>query len=156
MALIETIVASSDLMDIRSEQPETRLIYYSNKLNFSGIDYTDSPVFNLRVNSKFFKEREVEELESEGLSNEEVVALSGSVKSQKMLQVEPVPYYVQKKLKRIFKHNTINIEGVYYTQEEALEYKELNEHYGLVASEVWLTVKDGEFETNVFGEITEI
>lgn len=134
----------------------TVFVQVANKYTYSGMDFSGDKIFGIRLSAKFFKEREIEVDESEELSDETVVKLSGSVKSQKQLQVEPIPNYQKRRLKLAVKCNTLAIDGVQYIQEEAFSDTELNEKFGMVATSVWLTLKDGGFITNVFGEAVEV
>jgi len=92
-----------------------------------------------------------EENESDELSNGEVVKLSGSVKNQKLLEVEPLPYYFHRKMKLILQHNYILIDGQQWEKEEPYEMESLNEKYPLEKATAWLTQKDDSYFTNVYG-----
>jgi hypothetical protein len=154
--LLTVILAYSDCIEV-SEHTETHLIEYSNENDFGGIIYniTPSPVFGIRVHSKFFKERYPEENESEELSNGTTVKLSGDVKIQRLLQVEPMPFYMHKKMKFALQHNYVTVDGEEFTKEDQYEVTELNEKYPLHKAEVWLTQKEDGYFTNVYGEISE-
>lgn len=151
----ETIVAFSDFLSVKTTHENTRFIEYSNQSSFAGIDYVNDPrTFGIRVLSKFFVERDPEEDESEELSDGDVVKLSGSVKTQKLLELEPLPYYMHKKLKLILQHNYILIDDEEYTKEEAYEIGEPmgQGRYPFTLGKVWMTLKNS-FVTNVFGEV---
>ncbi len=156
MALIEHIVANSDLLDIQTSHRETRWIQYSNENDYASIDYSDSPVFGIRIWSKFYEPEEPEENESEEISDESIVKLMGSVKSQRLLEIESIPPYMLKKLKQIFQHNTIYIAGVYWEKEGAVEKVKIEDTFPFFLAKVLLTEKDGEYLTNVYGETTLI
>lgn len=148
-------IASSDYIDI-ADNEETFLLQYSNESNFAGLDYSAGTIFGVRVHSMFFKERFPEEDESEEISDGSVVKLSGSVKNQKLLQIEPAPFYFHNLLKRVLQHNTIYIDDMYWEKEEGYEMAELNTKYPLHSSEVWLTQKQGGYDTNVYGALTNL
>lgn len=148
-------VASSDLLDI-ADDDETYLIQYSNESNFAGLDYSAGTIFGVRVHSSFFKERFPEEDESEEISDGSVVKLSGSVKNQRLLQIEPAPFYFHNLLKRVLQHNTIYIDGMYWEKEESYEITEINSKYPLQKGEVWLTQKEDGYDTNVYGTLTNL
>lgn len=151
----EVQIAFTDCISVAETQTDTRLITYSNENDFAGISYSvdPKPEFNIRIKSKFFKERYPEENESEELSNGQVVKLSGSVKTQKLLQVEPCPYFIHSTLKLVLQHNYILIDGEEWEKEEAYEMKELNEKYPFESAECWLTKKDGAYYTNTYGNV---
>lgn len=155
MAIIEHIVAYSDLVDIQTEHVETLVIEYSNKNNYAGIDYTldPKPAFKLRIWSKFYKVREPEETESEELSDKSVVMLMNDLKVQRLLQIEESPFYLLHKIKLALKHNSVLIDELYWTKEEDLPYEELDERYPFNIAQVYLTKKDNEFLTNTYGTI---
>jgi len=147
--------AKSDLLDI-ADNDETYLIQYSNELDFAGLDYSAGTIFGVRVESSFFKERFPEEDESEEISDGSVVKLSGSVKNQRLLQIEPTPFYFHNLLKRVLQHNTIYIDGLYWEKEEAYEISEIGPRQPLQKGEVWLTQKEDGYDTNVYGTLTNI
>jgi hypothetical protein len=153
--MAQIIVAYSDCLDIKVAHQETRLVSYSNETDFANISYIvePRPVFNIRLHSKFFKERMPEENESEDQSDTEVVKLSGSVKSQKLLQVEPAPYFFHYLLKLILQHNYILIDDEEWTKEESYEMENLNEEFPLEPAEVWLTQKSEGYYSNTYGTI---
>jgi hypothetical protein len=153
--MAETVVAFSDCLDVRTEQAETELIAYSNENDFANISYSivPRPIFYVRVQCKFFKERSPEENESEDQSDSVVEKLSGSVKLQKLMQIEPLPYYFHYLLKLIFQHNYILIDNVEWIKEENYEQRDLNEKYPLESASVWLTLKEEGYYSNVYGTI---
>jgi len=111
--MVDYEIANSDCMEVHTDAPDgTNLIKYSNQLDFDGLIYTDvepKPIFEIRLTSKFFKERTPEENESENQSSD-IAKLSGTIKEQKLLQIEPHPYFMHRKIKGILQHNSIEIE----------------------------------------------
>lgn len=152
----EIQLAESDCFNIDDEDDESFLIQYSNESNFAGLDYSAETIFGVRVESSFFKERFPEEDESEEISDGSVVKLSGSVKNQRLLQIEPAPFYFHNLLKRVLQHNTIYIDGLYWEKEEAYEITEINQRQPLQKGQVWLTQKEDGYDTNVYGTLTSI
>lgn len=144
-------LAYSDYVYI--DDSETTQIQYSNENNFAGLDYSNDDIFNMRVKSKFFKERFPEENESESLSDGSVEKLSSSVKKQKLLQIEPCPYYMHEKIKLILQHNYILIDGLLWEKEENYEMSPLNEKNPFELGSVWLTQKQDSYFTNVYGVV---
>ena len=149
------IIAYSDCLDVRVAHSETKLISYTNENDFANISYSISPrpVFNIRVQAQFFKERAPEENESEDQSDSNVVKLSGSVKAQKLLQVEPLPYFMHYIMKLILQHNFISIDSEEWTKEENYDQKELNDKYPMELATVWLTQKSEGYYSNTYGTV---
>jgi len=143
---------NSDYIDVATNS-ENVYIQYSNENNFSGLDYSLDTIFGTYVKAKFFHERFPEENESEGFSDGSVIKLSGSVKKQKLLQIEPVPYYKHEQLKLILQHNYILIDGQLWEKEENYEMQQLNEKNPFNTGSVWLTLKENSYFTNVYGVV---
>ena len=153
--MAEVIVAYSDCLDVQVSHIETNVISYSNENDFANISYSTTPrlTFSVRVHSKFFKERAPEENEAEDQSDSNVVKLSGSVKAQKLLQIEPVPYFFHYLLRLILQHNYILIDSLEWTKEENYEQKDVDENFPLEKAEVWLTQKEEGYYSNVYGTV---
>lgn len=149
----------TDLLDIQSLHANTRLIEYTNEGDFAGIIYdfddegspvTVTPTFGIRVHSKFYEPNFPEENEGEDLGDGTVVKLSGSVKEQRLLEIEPLPPYMLKKLKLILQHNSLFIENQSWLKEENYEIDKLDDRYAFFSSSAMLTLKDDNYITNVF------
>ncbi len=153
MAIVEHIMAYSDLVDIATEQVETVVIEYKNQNVFADIDYSiiPKPTFKLRIWAKFFKARDPEEMESEELSDRSVVMLMSDIKAQRLLQIEESPFYLLRKIKLALKHNSILIDQLYWTREENIPYEELDERYPFNIAQVYLTKEDNQYLTNTYG-----
>lgn len=154
MPTVEHIVAYSDLVDFQTSHDESILLSVANAENFAGITFDAlNPTLNIRLHAKFWQEREPEENESEGFSDNSVVKLMGSVKSQKLLQVEPVPFYMHRKIKLALQCNIITVDELLWEKEENYEgSKVMDERYPFSKGEAWLTLKDDSYFVNVFGE----
>lgn len=141
----------SDLQDIQENHLDTRLISYTNELDFAGIQYDVDypPTFHIRVKSKFYTPRNQQETESEPDAEGNVIKLSSSSKKQKQLVIDPVPPYMHDKLILILQHNSIYINNRSWVQEDNYEINEINERFGLFSGSVWLTQMDDNFYTNV-------
>lgn len=148
--------AFSDYLDIKTSHPLTRLVKYSNAVDFAGLDYSAGNIFSLRIESKFYTPRFPEEDESDTLSDGTVVKLSGSVKEQKQFITGDLPPYMHHKIKLILQHNTIYIDGEYWEKEESYEMTLPDEKYAFLVGAVFLTKKIDGFTTNVYGDITNI
>lgn len=140
----------TDPIDVKTLHRNTRLIYYTNNRNFAGIVYDDNePVFAYRVLSKFFEPRFQQEDESEPDAEGNIDKLSGTVKEQKLLEVELLPPPELRKLTLIFKHNSVWIENEAWVGEEPFEIDKLEDRAGLFNGSIWLTKKDQNFYSNV-------
>jgi hypothetical protein len=151
---METIVAYSDCIEVVSDASELMEITYANEKDFAGIIYDpDKPQFSILLKAKFYHERYPEENESTNLSDNSVVKLSGQVKTQRLFQTEPMPYFMHEKLKLIFQHNYISIDGQTWEKEEAYEVEQMHPKSPFAKGEVWLTKKTDSVFINVFGEV---
>lgn len=135
----------SDCLDIRVEHECTNLIEYSNNRNFAGIVYTDvspTPSFYIRVKSIFYEE----EFPQEDFVMELTTGIektSSVVTAQRKFEVDRVPYYMHKKLILIFEHQTILIDGVYWTKQEKYEMLDNQKRTTpMKKGEVLLTMRD--------------
>lgn len=129
----------------------TQLLQYASAEDFGGISFQDSEKFCLRTPAKFYEERDVETIESEGLSDGSVEVLSNSLKRQKLLELEPLPPYLIHKIKMILKNNSLKVDEDYFKAEEPMEQGKLNDKFALFSGKVWLTFRDDNYLTNVYG-----
>lgn len=146
-----TIPAQSDFLDIQDDHVDSRLITYTNNHDFADIQYDGDypPTFHIRVLSKFYEPRLPQEDESESLSSGTIVKLSGTVKSQKLLEVEPVPPYMHEKLVLILAHNSLYINNLSWTKEDNYEIGKLDDKFAFFGGKVWLTKSSNNFISNV-------
>lgn len=150
----EVKIAQSDCIEVTNSLDDTIKIDYSNQHDFAGMIYDpDKPVFTIRVPGKFYHERFPEENESSELSDNSIVKLSGSVKSQRQLQTNAMPYFMHYKLKLILQHNYILIDSKTWEKEEVYDVKKLHEKNQLSMGETFLTEKEDNYFINVFGEV---
>lgn len=134
-------VAKSDCIDIRDSHDCTTLVSYSNNRNFAGLIYEDvSPetTFQIRVPAIFFHERFPEEDNAIELTSG-IIKTSGVVKAQTLFETDYMPYYMHKKLKLIFKHQTININDQNWIKEEAYEISEGDRRWPVKKAKCFLT-----------------
>lgn len=137
-------VAKSDCLDVRQDHPETILLTYSNHVNFAGLVYVNnSPEteFEIRVPAIFFHQRFPEEDEVMELTDE-LVTLNGTVRKQKQLYTDYVPYYFHEKMKLILKHQNITINNTQWVKQEAYEIIDGNRQHPLKRAVCWLSQKD--------------
>jgi hypothetical protein len=150
MPYIETIYAKSDFIDVKVFHKETVLLKVNNRIRYAGLEFSTN-VFCLRLRAKFMKYKFPREVESDDLNDGSVEVLSTSLKVQRKLQVEPIPYYLIYILNLQLNSNTLNIDDDYWKATEDVEQVELNEQFKLEAVNTWLTKRDGGYEINVYG-----
>lgn len=139
------VLYRSDCLEIKSSHDETVLISYSDTRNFASLNYsnvTPDPEFFIRVPAVFFEERFPQENEVLELSNSQFVQLNASVKAQRLLKVQPAPFYFHRKMKLILSHQFIEIDDIPWVMEEPYEIQESNPKWPLRKATVWLTEKD--------------
>lgn len=140
--------AKSDCLHISDLHPDPTVLYeYSNNRNFAGIIYEDlSPVqtFQIRVPAVFFHEQFPEEDEAIELSDSKIINLNGVVRAQRLFDTAHMPYYMHRKMKLIFKHQTLltPIDDKYWTKQDAYEIQEGNRTWPLKKAKCWLTERD--------------
>jgi hypothetical protein len=138
------IVAYTDCLDIRQNHEETILLTYSNHRNFAGLKYdgtSPQTEFNIRIPAIFFHQRFPEEDETMELSSE-LVTLSGTLRKQRQLDVDYVPYYFHEKLKLILKHQILTVFNKQWIKQEAYEIVEGNRLSPLKKAKCWLSDKE--------------
>lgn len=136
--------AKSDCIDIQDSHDCTLAIEYSNNRNFSGLIYeTASPelTFKTRVPAIFFHDKFPEEDEAMELTTG-IQKTSGFLKSQRLFETDYMPYYMHKKLKLIFMHQTILIDNLYWLKEEAYEIADGDRRWPVKKGKVFLTSRD--------------
>lgn len=142
----ETEVFRSDCLDIKTTHSCTTLIRYTGNRDYAGLVYADeSPEaeFYLRVPSVFFHERNPEEDKSLELSNSVIINTSGTIKSQRRLDVFPTPDYFHRKLQLALRHQTVEIDNKLWIREEAYEKSvPQNPRWPLKKASVWLTERN--------------
>lgn len=138
-----SFVAKTDCLDIR-EHFESILLTYSNHRDFAGLKYTlSSPeeTFQIRIPAVFYHERYPEEDEVIELSTS-LATLNGTVRKQKRLDTDYLPYYFHEKLKLILKHQTLLINNRAYVKQEAYEIVEGDKRWPVKMGRVWLSERD--------------
>lgn len=151
---VEYQLAESDCFLVDDE--DTVLIGYSDRNTYAEIDYTGNPIFYIRLDGRFVKERSPEENESDQTSDGAVEKLSSTIKDQKLLEIEYAPPYIHKLMKRVLNHNTIYIDGQYWVKEENYEATDVSKRQPLQPATCWLTQKEDGYDTNVYETVTTI
>lgn len=138
-------IFKSDCLHVKSSWDETVEITYSDNKNFASLNYsnvTPDPEFTIRIPACFFHERFPEENESIQLSNSRWIQLNAQVTAQRLLEIQPMPYYMHRKLKLILKHQFVTIDSQDWVQSENYEIVESNRRSPLKKGTVWLNEKD--------------
>ncbi len=144
MADVETIVAYSDCISVRTEHPCTKVITYTNSENFDGIIYevsTPTPTFYLRVPAMFHEEDNPMTQEDLELSNGEIVNLLQSIQEKRNFETGYMPNYMHKKLQKVLMHEEIAIDDDNWIRRDAYETNPIKD-YALKRANVWLTKID--------------
>lgn len=135
----------SDCLDIRTEHQCTNLIEYSNNRNYTGLIYTNispEPSFQIRIRSIFFHEEFPQEDFVMELTSG-IEKTSGVITAQRRFDVDRVPYYMHKKLILIFEHQSILIDGAYWTKQEKYEMIDNQKQtFPMKKGQVLLTMRD--------------
>lgn len=140
----DVLVLKSDCIHIKESWKETVLINYYNQRNFAGlIDPASSPNidFNLRVPAVFSQERFPKESEVMDLSNSRSIQLFSQLKSQKLLETGPMPFYMHKKLNLVLQHQFVTIKTKSWVF-DSYDLQESNKRWPLRRALAWLTEKD--------------
>lgn len=138
------IVAKTDCLDIRQDHPDTILLTYSNHRNFAGLVYENiSPEneFQIRIPAIFFHQRFPEEDEVIELSSS-LLTLNGTLRKQRLMDIDYVPYYFHEKLKLILKHQILEIFSRQWVKQESYEITEGDRRWPVKKAKVWLSEKD--------------
>lgn len=136
-------LAFSDCLDIR-DHDNSILVSYRNHRNFAGLVYQDlSPEFefHLRVPAVFYHQRFPEEDETMELSTS-LVALNGTLRKQRLMDIDYVPYYFHEKLKLVLKHQFITIFNKEWIKQDAYEIAEGNKRWPIKKATCWLSEKE--------------
>jgi hypothetical protein len=145
------VLSRSDFMEVADTQRDTRIVRYTNEGEFAGIPYDlldPKPEFNIRLLSRFYKERNPQEEETESNSDGTIVKLSSEFKTQRRLELDPLPMYMHKKIVLALQHNSVNIENLQWVKEEGYDLDEINSKYPHEAAQVWLTLSEDNYTTN--------
>jgi len=150
----EILVAYSDCLDVATSHDYSVLFKCSNQYDYAGMEYTGLAIIQeIRIEGRHVKERFPGEDEDEETSDESVLGLSSDIKTQKLLEIEPTPHYFHQIIKLLLKHNKVEDEnGETWSMGEAYEMEDLGDNNPFATAKIWLTKKEGEFFTNVFGE----
>lgn len=140
-----TVLAVSDLLDIRTTQECTKLITYANYTDFAGLVYgTVSPVtdFYLRIPAMLFRTVRPQEEEVHPLSDDTWVRVWSRVEKKMKLEIGFVPDYMHEKILLVLMHDRVRIDSLDWAQRDPYEKAEGNKRYPLERANVLLTDKE--------------
>lgn len=143
----QTVRAKSDCIWLKASWDETILLnYYNTNRNFAGLVYhtsTPSIEFNLRVPAIFYRQRPQQESEVMELSNSRSIQTFAQLKTQKLLSVKEMPFYMHKKLILALQHQFVEIGGESWVKAEQYEIQPpSNPRYAFDRGQIYLTQKD--------------
>lgn len=153
--MAEVLVAYSDCLDVAESHDSTVLFACSNQYDYAGMEYTElSLIQEIRIDGRFLegKERFPDENEEEETSEEEALVLSSEIKTQRPLDVDIAPNYFHHIIKLMLKHNKVEDEDGNTWSLAEYEMEDVHDNNPFATAKAWLTKKEGEFFTNVFGE----
>jgi hypothetical protein len=140
---VDTILAKTDCLHILTEHKNTVYASYSYHRNYAGLIYSDiSPaiVFKIRIPAIFFHQRFPEEDETI-LLTDQIVTLSGTMRKQRLLSVDYVPYYFHEKIMLILKQN-VEIFDFTWVKQEAYQITEGDRRSPWKKANVYLSRQD--------------
>lgn len=135
-------IAKSDLHYFRDVVEDSILITYSNHINVFGLiyEYDISPdiEFNLRIPAIFYHQRFPEEDEVMELTSE-LVTLNGSMRRQRLLDTDYLPYYMHEKIKLALKHQSVLIYNKFWTKQESYDIQDGNRMHPKKKAKCWIS-----------------
>jgi hypothetical protein len=143
----QTIRAKSDCVWLKETWKETKLInFWNTSRNFAGLIYhtsTPSIEFSIRIPAIFYRERPQQESETMELSNSRSVQTFAQLKTQKLLAIKEMPFYMHKKAILALQHQFVEMDDIAYMKAEQYEMQPpSNPRYALDRAQVWLTEKN--------------
>jgi hypothetical protein len=139
---LEEDIAHSDCQYISSSTPDTIIAQYYNHLNVFGLYYAEeTPKFNLRIPAIFFHQRFPEEDEVMELTSE-LVTLNGSMRRQRLLDTDYLPYYFHEKIKLMLKHQFVTIYNKFWTKQESYDIQEGNRMHPERKAKCWISEQE--------------
>lgn len=132
-------IGKSDCHLISASTPNTILVEYYHHMNVFGLYYTAmEPKFYLRVPAIFFHQRFPEEDEVMELTSE-LVTLNTSMRRQRLLDTDYLPYYFHEKIKLILKHQYVSIYNKLWVKQESYDIQDGNRMYPEKKAKCWLS-----------------
>jgi hypothetical protein len=145
------VIARTDLVQMRASHWGTIQYKFTNKNSYAGLDYSEETTFQNRIFSKFADERAPETNEAEPIDNYTTVKLSSTTSVQKQIEVDGAPFYLHYKVKLGLQHNTVSIEDQLWEKTEEYSTTQINSRSPFYVGKSWLTKKEVDTFTNVYG-----
>lgn len=139
-----TEIAQTDSQDIQTSHENTVLINYRNHRNIFGLIYADlSPDvdFNIRIPAIFYHQKFPTSEETMELSTS-LVSLNSTIRRQRLLDVDYVPYYFHEKIQLVLAHQFVNIYDREWLKQEAYEIPEGDRRWPVKKGKIYLTEKE--------------
>lgn len=146
-----TILAITDLCAIQPDPDPSIQLLYQNDIEEDGVS-TQSQ-FAIRIPASFFRGRFPEEIETMETTDGKVNELTGSTKEQRLLDIQHIPDYIIRKLKKILKFRDKFIDGQRWAYEESLEPKDGSAFFEFRRCSCYLTL-DNSIVRNVYSLTT--
>lgn len=140
---VDQEVAKSDCLHIATEHKNTVYASYTYHRNYAGLVYSDiSPaiVFKIRIPAIFFHQRFPEEDETI-LLTDQVVTLNGTMRKQRLLETDYLPYYFHEKIMLVLKQN-VEIFDFTWVKQDGYELVEGDRRSPARKAKVWLSRQD--------------
>jgi hypothetical protein len=141
-----TVLAKSDCISVKTDHPETVLIYYHNNRVFSSLNSsvgTPDPQFYLRIPAIFFRERYPKTTEIIDLSNSQSVQTMAEIKYQRLLQIKNMPAYMHLKTQLVLSFQNVTISGLEWIAQEPYEPVEASTpRWPMNKAQIWLNRKN--------------
>lgn len=138
-------IAKSDAHKFLPSVEDSILMTYYNHLNVFGLiyEYDISPdlQFNLRIPAIFYHQRFPEEDEVMELTSE-LVTLNGSMRRQRLLDTDYLPYYMHEKIKLALKHQFVSIYNKFWTKQESYDIQDGNRMHPEKKAKCWISEKE--------------
>lgn len=146
----DTIDAVSDLTSVQTVIHGGRSVvvdYQNSNYDYAGA--SKDTAFQVRLPATFSLETSPEEIESEEHADGNVVGLTSSIKTQRLLKLLPVPPHIHRQVKVAIKCTSLQIKSKSWAQEEAYELGIIHEDFEFSWGRVRLT-EQGSMIRNVY------
>jgi hypothetical protein len=134
-------IAKSDGHNFVSAVGDSILMTYYNHINVFGLIYEDASPdlqFKLRIPAIFYHQRFPEEDEVMELTSE-LVTLNGSMRRQRLLDTDYLPYYIHEKIKLALKHQFVLIYNKFWTKQESYDIQDGNRMHPEKKAKCWMS-----------------
>jgi len=119
------------------------ILFEVNELHIYDLDAENiSEVFQVRIPAILFHERFPSDREVAELSSSKIINLNSAMRAQKLLETDYLPYYFHQKIQLILMHDTVLIDGKYWTYNEAYEIQDGDRRWPEKKAKCWLNDRD--------------